>query len=421
MDLIFNHNPTALSFQGAASTGRKPMPHITDNSLLARPARLWALAAVAAALFLPGCGEDKPSAAPAALPKVVVAEVRQVQAPREYIFNGVLAAKETVEVRARVSGYVAEKLFEEGSRVAAGQVLYKLDDRDLVAALNTAKANTAKAKAAWENADITRKRMVQLADKGAISQQQRDNAVSKADEALAAYQAAEAEEEKASVNLGYATITASTSGFVSRSNVEVGSNVDAGSATLMTTVYKVNPIRAEFSVSDKQYSEFRQRAAAQGAEEASKGVEFYLLLGDERNLYKYPGTLEMADPVIDSRTNTLGVRVQFPNPDDLLRPGMFVNVQIKLSDAEALVVPEVALVEQSGGKIVYVLGPNDILETRAVSVGEKIGEDRVITEGLSLGQKVVVEGLVTARAGLKVEPVASSSSASEAAESSEQP
>ncbi len=397
------------------------MSHITGNNLLARPARFWALAAAAVALFLPGCGEDKPSAAPAALPKVVVAEVRQVQAPREYIFNGVLAAKETVEVRARVSGYVAEKLFEEGSRVEAGQVLYKLDDRDLVAALNTAKANTAKAKAAWENADITRKRMVQLADRGAISQQQRDNAVSKADEALAAYQAAEAEEEKAAVNLGYATITAPTSGFVSRSNVEVGSNVDAGSATLMTTVYKVNPIRAEFSVTDKQYSEFRQREAAQGAAEAAQGVEFYLLLGDERSLYKYPGTLEMADPVIDSRTNTLGVRVQFPNPDDLLRPGMFVNVLIKLSDAEALVVPEVALVEQSEGKIVYVLGPNDILEAKAVSVGERIGEDRVITEGLSLGQKVVVEGLVTARAGLKVEPVAGSSAASAAADSSEQP
>lgn len=359
------------------------------------------LLTLSAIFWAAGCGEEK-TAAPS-VPKVVVSEVRQIKVPLQKVFNGNLTAKEAVEVRARVSGYVAERTFEEGSQVKAGQVLYKLDDRDLAAALDTAKANTAKARAARESADTTRRRMVDLADKGAVSLQQRDTAVAKADEALAAYQAAQAEEEKAEVNLSYATIFSPTSGYISRSNVEVGSNVDAGSATLMTTVYNFDPIRAEFSVTDKEYVRFKKDIADRGDD--PRTVAFTILLGDDRVTYDHPGVLEMADPIIDSKTNTLGVRVEFPNPDHILRPGMYVNVVGTGGEIEALVVPEVALVDQAAGKYVFTVDEKNTLVSVPVTVGEKMGDDRVILIGLSAGQKVVVEGLVTARPGLVVEPV----------------
>ncbi len=359
--------------------------------------------AAALALFLTGCGEEKAKEAAPVLPKVVVMEAHTTKVPLEYTFNGILSAKETVEVRARVSGYVAERLFDEGSQVTAGKVLYKLDDRDLSAALDTAKANTAKAKAAWEEEDTTRNRMVTLAEKEAVSLQMRDSAVAKADEALAAYQAAQADEEKAAINLGYATIVAPTDGYVSRSNVEVGSYVDAGNATLLATVYKIDPIRAEFSVTDTDYARFKKTIMDQGGR--PENLVFLLLLGDDRVPYPRTGVLEMADPVIDSKTNTLGVRAEFPNPDHMLRPGMYVNVVARTGERDVLVVPEVALVDQGTSKIVYSVDDQSALVAVPVAVGNLVGEERIITSGLKPGQKVVVEGLVTARPGLKVEMV----------------
>lgn len=358
-----------------------------------------------AALALIGCGEDKTdtkAAAPAPV-KVVVTEVKTMPVPRAATFSGTLSAKETVEVRARVSGYLAERLFEEGSQVKAGQVLYKIDDRDLKAALNTAKANTAKAKAAWENSEANRGRFVALAEKGAVSQAQKDQAVAQADENMAAYQAAQADEEKAAVNLGYATITAPTDGYISRSLVEVGGNVDAGNSTLLTTIYNVDPIRVEFAISDKEYADFTRSLVERGGR--PDNVQFKLALGDNRIPYSQLGRLEMADPVIDSKTNTMGLRVEFPNPEHRLRPGMYVNLTAAIDDKEALVVPEVAVMDQATAKMVYVVDDKNTLVAAPVTLGQLVGENRVITSGLTAGQKVVVEGLVTARPGLLVDPV----------------
>lgn len=369
-----------------------------------KPGLLPALMLIAA-LGLAGCGEDQKetkAAAPAPV-KVVVTTVKTMPVPQSATFSGTLSAKETVEVRARVSGYLAERLFEEGSQVQAGQVLYKIDDRDLKAALSTAKANTAKAKASWENAEANRGRFLTLAEKGAVSQAQKDQAVAQADEALAAYQGAQADEEKAGVSLGYATITAPTGGYISRSLVEVGGNVDAGNSTLLTTIYNVDPIRVEFSISDKQYADFKRAAAQNGGR--PENVQFRLTLGDSRAPYSQPGRLEMADPVIDSKTNTMGLRVEFPNPGHHLRPGMYVNVSASVDDKEALVVPEVAVMDQATAKMVYVVDDKNTLVAAPVTLGQLVGENRVVTSGLTAGQKVVVEGLVTARPGLLVEAV----------------
>ena len=352
-------------------------------------------------LPLAGCGDDsKETAAPDNL-KVTAAEAKAVKIPRTASFNGALAAREMVEVRARVSGYLAEKLFEEGAVVHAGQVLYKLDDRDLRAALDAAQVTTAKAKAAWESEDAARKRMVALADKGAISLQRRDDAVARAEEALTVYQAAQAEEEKAAVNLGYAAIAAPTAGLVSRSNVEVGGNVDADSATLLTTIYSIDPIRVEFSVTEGEYARMRQVIKEnRGRPEA---MIFTLLSGDDKVPYRHSGVLEMADPVIDPKTNTVAVRVDFPNPDQVLRPGMRVNLEAVMDVFEAVTVPEAAVMDQAGAKAVYAIDDQDQVVSTPVKTGQAAGGDRIILEGLAPGRKVIVGGMDKVRPGLTVE------------------
>ena len=361
------------------------------------------LAVAIVASLVTGCGDEKKEAQVAPLSKVVVVEAKMISVPISGTFSGTLTAKETVEVRARVSGYVDKKFFNDGDQLKAGEVMYQLDDRDLKAILDTAKANTAKAKAAWTDADIIKDRMVILGEKGSISLQQKDSAVAKAAEALAAYQAAQAEEEQATVNLGYATIAAPTDGYVSRSNVEVGSVVDAGSATLLTTIYKIDPIRAEFSVTDTEYSKFM--VTAEKGKGQSEHLTFSMVIGTGNPPYAYPGVLEMVDPIINPTTNTMGVRVEFPNPKKLLRPGMFVNITGTVGDGELLSVPNVAVLDQVNAKVVYVVNDKNIMEVVPVTVGELVGSNRVILSGLTAGQRVVVKGLVTARPGAEVEAV----------------
>jgi membrane fusion protein (multidrug efflux system) len=349
-------------------------------------------------LLLFGCEDGKKAAAPA---KVTVVAAHTVKTPLGKSFNGVLAAKKTVEVRARVSGYLAERRFEEGAQVTEGQVLYLLDDRDLKAALDTAKANTDKAKAAWQKADTDKNRMVTLANEGAVSLRQRDSAVAAADETLATYHAAQSDEEKAAINLGYATITAPTTGYISRSNVEVGSSIDIGN-TLLATVYNIDPIRAEFAVTDAEYAQFTQALATKNPDVP---LTFQLELGDKHVLYPHTGALEMSDPIINSQTNTVGVRVDFPNPDHQLRPGLYANIMAQLGEHEVIVIPEKAVLDQDTTKIVYTVNEQNTLAATPVTVGGLIGPNRIIASGLAAGQIVVVEGLVTARPGLIVEAI----------------
>lgn len=351
-------------------------------------------------ITLSGCNDNtEEPRAPIPL-KVVAVEVVTANLPMETTFNATLAAKETVEVRSRISGYLKERLFAEGTLVTEGDVIYKLDDRDLAAKFATTQANTAKAKATWENDEVTKDRYIPLASKGVVSVQDRDNYVAKAAESLAQYKATQAQEEQAAVNLSYATIIAPITGYINRSQVDVGGYVQAGEA-LLTTIYRINPIRAEFSITDREFAQLRKMMTDRGGD--PKVVTFRLELDGQHIAYPHAGVLEMADPVVDSRTNTMGVRAAFPNPDHLLRPGLFVNVIGSVGERAVLTVPEIAVFDQGNGKAVYVVDDKNILVATPVTIGRLVGENRVVESGLTGGQKVVVEGLVAARPGATVE------------------
>jgi membrane fusion protein (multidrug efflux system) len=354
------------------------------------------------AFALSACGNGEKEAAPPPALKVRLAPVSVIQSEEAAVFNATLAAKETVEVQAKVSGYLKEQLFNEGSLVQEGDLLYKLDDRELAAALESAKAETAKAEATWKNAEIVKERYVTLADKGAVSLQERDDKVTAAAEALAAHNACKAEEERAAVDLGYASIAASITGRINRSAVDVGAFVTAGN-TLLTTIYNTDPIRAEFSITDREFSHFAKLIAERGGN--TDALRFRLSLGDDHEPYEHEGVLEMADPVLDPKTNTMGVRALFPNPQDFLRPGMYANVTGVMGVRDVLTVPEAAVVDRAGGKAVFMVDGQGILAAVPVEIGALRDGRRIILNGLAPGQKVVIEGLVQAQPGMRAEVV----------------
>jgi len=351
---------------------------------------------------LSACGSDeKNSVQPEAL-KVRLAAVSATTVEESSVFGATLAAKETVEVRAKISGYLREQLFTEGALLQEGALLYKLDDRTLAATLATAKAQSTKAEVTWKNAEVTKNRYIPLAATGAVSVQDRDDRVAKADEAQAAYISAKAEEERAAVDLSYASITAPITGYINRSAVDVGAYVSAGS-TLLTTMYRMDPIRAEFSITDREFTLFNKFIKETGSN--PNALRCLLTLGDDRAPYPHEGVIEMADPVVDRKTNTMGIRAIFPNPDNALRPGMYVNVTSVLGKREVLTVPEAAVVDRSGGKVVFTVDASNLLVAVPVETGAVRDGRRIIMKGLSPGQSVVVEGLVQAQPGMRVEVV----------------
>ena len=353
-------------------------------------------------LVLSACGSDeKRSAQPEAL-KVRLAAVSVNAMEESSVFGSTLAAKETVEVRAKISGYLREQLFTEGALLQEGSLLYKLDDRTLAASLETAKAQSAKAEVTWKNAEVTKNRYLPLAATGAVSVQDRDDRVAKAAEAQAAYTSAKAQEERAAVELSYTSIPAPITGYINRSAVDVGAYVSAGS-TLLTTMYRMDPIRAEFSITDKEFTLFNKLIKEQGWN--PNALRCRLALGDDRVPYPQEGVIEMADPVVDRKTNTMGIRAIFPNPDNVLRPGMYANVTCVLGKRDVLSVPEAAVVDRSSGKAVFTVDASSLLVAVPVEIGAVRDGRRIIQKGLSPGQSVVVEGLVQAQPGMRVEVV----------------
>ncbi|MCL2000263.1 MAG: efflux RND transporter periplasmic adaptor subunit [Planctomycetes bacterium] len=353
-------------------------------------------------LVLSACGNDeKKAAAPAALKvRLTAVSVDTVEEAAE--FSATLTAKETVEVRAKINGYLREQLFTEGVEVQEGALLYKLDDRTLQTALETAIAGRAKAEATWKNAESTKARYIPLAATGAVSIQDRDEKVTKAAESLALYNSAKAQEERAAVDLSYASITAPITGYINRSAVDVGAYISAGS-TLLTTMYRTDSIRAEFAVTDREFLHYTKIKLDRGEE--PKSLRFRLTLGDDRTLYGHEGVMEMADPVLDPKTNTMGVRAIFPNPDNVLRPGMYARVTAVLGAREMATVPEAAILDLAGGKAVFMVDASGVLVAVPVEIGDVRDGRRVIRKGLSPGQRIVIEGLVQAQPGMRVEVV----------------
>jgi membrane fusion protein (multidrug efflux system) len=347
-----------------------------------------------------GCKKNEPSAAPPA-PTVLVATVEQRDVP---IYNeavGTLEADVNATISAQVSGYLVSRNYTEGSVVTNGQVLFQIDDRTYKATLDQAEAKATKTAQDVE-------RYTPLAKTQAISQQELDDAIQ-------ANAAAVAAAEVARLNYQFCKILSPIDGVAGLAQAQVGDLVGPGSGAL-TSVATINPIRVYFSVAQQLVTQLMQQKLTRGQKigEASE-LPLQLTLSTGA-VYPLPGKIRFANNQVDVKTGTIRLVGEFPNPDRLLVPGMFVRVRAQIGvNQNALLVPQCAVAEIQGRKLIAIVGADNKVSIRPIATGETDGELWVVKGPLKPGDKVVAEGLQKLREGITVNPVPLGSLAKDAA------
>jgi len=370
---------------------------------------IFALGGLAAATPF-GCGKEQAPAA--ATPEVFVAEVVQRDVPVYAELVGQTRGSQDIEIRARVEGYLERVAFTEGSFVRKGDLLYLIDPKPFEAALANAKADLATAQARLNKTNNDVGRLSPLAKQQAVSQQELDNAVAFQEAASAQMDAHKAAVERASLDLGYTRVTSPIAGLVGTTEVKAGSLVGRGESTLLTTVSQVDPILFRAGISEAEALRIARRARETGGTRARE-VEVELLLADG-TVHPHPGKVDVVERAVDPTTGTLSVQFTFPNPERVLRPGLYGRARLVVENrAGALLVPQRAVIELQNLHSVVVVGEGNKVEFRNVKVGPRVDNLWVVEEGLKAGEKVVVEGLQKVREGTVVSPKPAAAGTSE--------
>ena len=349
-------------------------------------------------LCLPGCGKK----APAAPPKMPPAAVSFVPATSETVvitrdLPGRIDALRVAEVRARVSGILLEKVFQEGTEVKAGDVLFRIDPAPLDAALDSANANLARAEATAAQADNQVERLRELVAVNAVSKQDADNAESAVNIAAAEVLAAKAALASAELNRSYATVTAPISGRIGKAQVTEGALVGQGDATLLAVIQQLDPIYFDFTQSSGDLLALR---------EAGAGDEEVTLLLENGDFYPHKGRILFSEASVDETTGMVSLRAEFPNPDRKLLPGMFARARVEQAIKQnAVTVPQRAVTRVAGGGgSVMIVDKADNAQIRMIRTGEMTADKYIVTSGLEAGERVIMEGHLKARPGAPVVP-----------------
>ena len=358
-----------------------------------------------------GC-KPKSTAPPPTPPTVEVIPVVSSNVPifREWV--GTLDSEINASISAQVSGYLLSRNYDEGSMVTNGQVLFQIDPAPFEATLARAKAQLVEAQARKGKTEIDVRRYTPLAALQAISQQELDNAIQADLAAQGEVESAQAQIQQAKINLDFTTIRAPIDGIAGIANVtqaQVG-NLVGPSTGALTTVTRVNPIRAYFSVSQQLMTEMQQRALSEGRDlrspDPEKGSALQLTLASGL-VYPEYGRVLFGNNQVDVKTGTITVVGEFKNPQGLLVPGMFVRVRARLGmEKDALLVPQRAVSDVQGRTMVAVIGADNKVSIRGVTAGERVGPYWLVKGDLKPGDKVVAEGLQKLREGAEVTPVA---------------
>jgi membrane fusion protein, multidrug efflux system len=368
------------------------------------PALLLAVVA-ATACGGPG-GNDKGGKGPggpgAGMPpaEVNVVTVTAQSLPVSFEYVGQTAGSREVEVRARVTGILLSRNFDEGGPVKKGQSLYTIDPAPIQAALNRAEADVAAAEARLEQARRNAARLKPLHAEKAVSQKDYDDAVSAELISAADLKAARARQAEARLNLEYTRVESPVAGVASRSLRSEGSLV-SGPDVLLTTVMQVNPIWVNFGIPDTEQARLQKEAEA-GRLQLPRNFEVELRLADG-SVYPRKGKMSFADIRISPATGTREARAEISNPDGVLRPGQFVRVVLRGAvRPNAVTVPQRAVLEGPQGKFVYVVDEKSAAQPRPVEAGEWSGDDWIIISGLKGGERVIVDGVMKLGPGAPV-------------------
>lgn len=336
----------------------------------------------------------------APLPAVVVAHVKASNLEPVFQVVGRIEAKERIELLPRVSGYIEERLFTEGGRVEKDQLLFRIEKAPYNIALQQAQANLVGAKAGLKNAEAELSRVQQLRKKSAVSKAELELAEARRDQSHSQVMLAQAGLDSAHLNLSYTEIKSPIAGRIGKANFSVGSLINPNTSPLATIV-TTDPIYVELNISEKLMLEARRNGL-----DAKKATAPTLLLSDG-STYGESGTFTFISPEVNRNTNTVMIRVAFPNKDDLLLPGEFVKVQIgKKSDKAVVAIPQSAVQKDKDSYYVLVIDKENTVEVRRVQLGAQQQGQWEVTSGLLVGERIIVEGLQKVRPGVKVNPVA---------------
>ncbi|MBL8002090.1 MAG: efflux RND transporter periplasmic adaptor subunit [Flavobacteriales bacterium] len=348
------------------------------------------LAASLVPLLFTGCGEKK--APPVLQPEVSVVAAAQRSVPVFSEFVGQTYGQEDIQIIPRVEGWITGIHFKEGDAVRKGQLLYTIDDLPTRSKVDAAAGEVARAETMVANKKADLDRVVPLAAMNALSKRDLDAANAAYDAALAELQVAQAKMQTASIELGYTEITSPIDGVIGISKVLVGDYVGKGTlGGAINTVSSLGGMRVRFPVSETDLLRFRKRAEADSSLRAT-GQGIQLVLADG-SLYGEEGRIDLADRSIDPGTGSILIQAVFPNPQRSLRPGQSVKVRVRTDQADnAVMVPQRAVNQLQNLYSVYLLNDSNKVVMTPVKVGQRVGENWVITEGVKPGQKVALVG-----------------------------
>ena len=356
------------------------------------------------ALLLNGCTSGASAPSPPPAPTVEFVSVIQQDVPIYSEWVATLDGYVNAQIQPRVAGYIIRQNYKEGSVVRKGEVLFEIDPRPFKAALDQAKAQLAQAEAQLGKAGLDVQRDTPLAQARAIAQSQLDTEIQAKLGAQALVLAAKANVEQAGLNMEFTKVTSLISGIAGIAQVQIGGLV--GPSSVLTSVSQVDPIKAYFTVSEQDFTDFHRRfPTQQSVEEQRRRIPLQLLLADG-SVYEHPGTIYFADREVNPATGAIRIAGVFANPNNLLRPGGYGRVRASAKTQNgAMLVPQRAVIELQGSHQVAVVGNDNKVSIRPVTVGERVGKMWIVTEGLKAGEHVVVEGLMKVRDGSAVKAV----------------
>ena len=387
--------------------------------------RLIVTVLVLGGLILVGCKRKQPP--PSVIPEVAIVTVSPERVVLTTELPGRTSPYMVAEVRPQVSGIIQKRLFEEGSDVRAGSVLYQIDPAPYQAAYSNAVAALAKSEANLPPVRLKAERYKELIAKKAISQQDFDNAEAALRQAEADIESSKATVESARINLAYTRITAPISGRIGKSNVTVGALVTAGGPTqqptALTTIQQLDPIYVDVSQSTNELLRLRRRMEEGRLHHNGKDQSKVRLILDDGTTYPLEGTLKFRDVTVDSTTGAVTLRVIVPNPKDLLLPGMFLRAVVQEGiNNDGILIPQQAVSrDPMGNPVTLIVDGDGKVAQRMLTLDRAIGNRWLVTSGLAPGERVIVEGIQKVRPGATVKVVPSqaggtSSAAKEAAQ-----
>ena len=356
-------------------------------------------------LMLTGCsgqdGEGQQAGAGGMPPAAVVvqqATLADVTVRQDYA--GRARGAREVEVRARISGILEQRLYEEGQMVREGDALFRIDRKPAAAALQRARAQRQVAEADVQQAEREWNRISSLFERNAVSERDRDSAQSALELARANLAVANAGVAQAELDLGYTDVTAPISGVTSLEDFPEGSLIDTG--TLLTTIVQLDPVHVRFALPENDAN--IRRAAREGMvrTDQEQNVSARLVLADGSE-YDLDGRIDFTASTLDPRTGTVSARAVFPNPEQVIVPGQFVRVRVELqSFDDVITVPERAVTQGQNGPVVYVVDDDSKARVREVELGPVSDGRQILLSGLDEGDRYIVSGLVTLRDGAAV-------------------